>query len=178
MKAEIEFRDFFGIFRDFSWTAYGILSDLPRLLGYGHIYPKTYNGRLFYIVFSIIGIALMMTLLKSCGAILAAANKKVYSNAVRRLCRKNRWVKSIFSVPILVSFYDPSRWRRLRFCYICLITSIFYQIIANLHHVGVNSSIPRFTVRVIASLITISSFTFKLSRQPREGQHQNKTSEG
>lgn len=43
------------------------------------VYPKTESGRLFYIFFSIFGITLMMTLLKSLGDILSKANKKLYS---------------------------------------------------------------------------------------------------
>ena len=58
-------------------------------IGYGHVYPKTDKGKLFYIFFSILGIVLMMSLLRSCGKILMKANKKVYT-VVRRGVFYNR----------------------------------------------------------------------------------------
>ena len=48
-------------------------------IGYGHVHPKTDGGKLFYLFFSIIGITLMMTLLRSCGAIINAINKRLYT---------------------------------------------------------------------------------------------------
>ena len=58
-------------------------------IGYGHVYPKTDEGKLFYIFFSIVGIVLMMTLLRSCGKILMVVNKKVYT-VIRRIIFNNR----------------------------------------------------------------------------------------
>ena len=58
-------------------------------IGYGHVYPKTDPGKLFYIFFSIIGIVLMMTLLRSCGKILMTVNKKFYRRVSRCLWRDN-----------------------------------------------------------------------------------------
>ena len=46
-------------------------------IGYGQVHPKTDNGRLFFILFSLVGISLMMTLLKSCSDILYEANKRL-----------------------------------------------------------------------------------------------------
>ena len=46
--------------------------------GYGDVYPKTQNGKIFYCCFSVIGIILMMSLLKSCGTILTNINKRFY----------------------------------------------------------------------------------------------------
>ena len=61
-------------------------------IGYGHVYPKTDNGKLFYIFFSIIGITLMMTLLKSCGSILSSINKMLYSRIKCHLLKNKRLV--------------------------------------------------------------------------------------
>ena len=58
------------------WFYFMIVS--TTTIGYGHVSPKTNNGKLFYIFFSIIGILLMMTLLRSCGIILMAFNKKIH----------------------------------------------------------------------------------------------------
>ena len=63
-------------------------------IGYGHVHPKSACGKIFYIFFSIIGITLMMTLLKSCGKILTAVNEKVYVLLKRILCRNNNNILS------------------------------------------------------------------------------------
>ena len=47
-------------------------------IGYGDVVPKTDKGKIFYCCFSVIGIVLMMSLLKSCGAILTALNKRFH----------------------------------------------------------------------------------------------------
>ena len=57
-------------------------------IGYGHIYPVTDQGKLFYIFFSIIGIALMMTLLRSCGSIITAFNCTLYQFARRHSAQR------------------------------------------------------------------------------------------
>ena len=63
-------------------------------IGYGHVHPCTDNGKLFYIFFSILGIAMMMSLLKSIGTILTATNKKVYS-AISKYLFKDKRVVSV-----------------------------------------------------------------------------------
>ena len=61
-------------------------------IGYGHVHPKTNNGKLFYIIFSVIGIVLMMTLLRSCGAMIMAINKKINKLIQRRCSGRKEYV--------------------------------------------------------------------------------------
>ena len=55
-------------------------------IGYGDISPKTEDGKLFYMIFSIIGIGLMMTLLGRCGTVVTAANQKFFCFIKQRFC--------------------------------------------------------------------------------------------
>ena len=67
------------------WFYFAIIA--TTTIGYGNIYPRTNNGKVFYIFFSIIGIVLMMTLLRSCGKILMTLNKNLYTRVSRYLWR-------------------------------------------------------------------------------------------
>ena len=46
--------------------------------GYGDIFPTTNNGRLFYMVFSIVGIPLVVSVLTACGSIIKAVNMRFF----------------------------------------------------------------------------------------------------
>ena len=85
-------------------------------IGYGDIAPKTDNGKLFYIFFSIIGIILMMTLLRKCGIIISATNRKFYGLINRYLCRNKKIVSEELLSAISVIF--------IFLCY--LFTGIWY----------------------------------------------------
>ena len=74
-------------------------------IGYGDVSPKTENGKLFCSIFLIFGIILMMTLLKSCGEIIAITNRKCYGLIIHHLCRRESFVSeeliSIISIIII-----------------------------------------------------------------------------
>ena len=78
-------------------------------IGYGDVHPETQNGRIFYCCFSVIGIILMMSLLKSCGTILTSINKRFYSFLRRYLCLGTEcWSEellSFVSMNVLFVFY-------------------------------------------------------------------------
>ena len=75
-------------------------------IGYGDVTPKTDKGRLFYIFFSVVGIALMMSLLKSCGCILTGLNKQVYHVIKRHVFRTHDVVSDeLMSVLLMTSFF-------------------------------------------------------------------------
>ena len=73
-------------------------------IGYGHVYPKTDGGKLFYILFSVIGIVLMMTLLRSCGKIIVATNRKFYTLIRRRLCGRKEYVSDQMTSVVSMCF--------------------------------------------------------------------------
>ena len=74
-------------------------------IGYGHVYPQTDEGKLFYIMFSLVGIVLMMTLLRSCGKIIMAINKSFYTFIRDRLFRGKEYISdpmiSVLSLSII-----------------------------------------------------------------------------
>ena len=82
-------------------------------IGYGDVYPRTNNGKLFYIFFSILGIVLMMTLLKSCGSILTAANKRFYALINRYLFRNKKFISEQLMSVISIIF--------IFFCFMLLV---------------------------------------------------------
>ena len=59
------------------WFYFTTISSMT--IGYGNVHPVTDYGKIFVICFSIVGIALMMTLLKSCGEIITALNEWAYT---------------------------------------------------------------------------------------------------
>ena len=68
-------------------------------IGYGDVYPKTQNGKIFYCCFSVVGIILMMSLLKSCGAIITSINKRFNKFVRRYLCLGIKcWSEELLSV--------------------------------------------------------------------------------
>ena len=75
-------------------------------IGYGTVHPVTESGRLFYIFFSIVGIALMMTLLRSMGDILSTANKRFNAIISRCVLPQHSFVSEEFrSVVSLIFLY-------------------------------------------------------------------------
>lgn len=58
-------------------------------IGYGDISPTTENGKLFYMIFSIFGIGVMMTLLGRCGTIVSAGNNKFFYFIKEKFCSNN-----------------------------------------------------------------------------------------
>ena len=56
-------------------------------IGYGDVTPKTKDGKLFYIFFSLVAIILVMSLLQRCGAFISMANRQVYAALNRYFCR-------------------------------------------------------------------------------------------
>lgn len=73
-------------------------------IGYGHVYPKTDEGKLFYITFSVIGIVLTMTLLRSCGKIIMAINKRFYMLIRRRICGGRGYISDQLTSVISMCF--------------------------------------------------------------------------
>lgn len=59
-------------------------------IGYGHISPKTLNGRLFTILYNVIGIPLLLVFLANIGDFLANSFKYIYSRLCCRWCRWRR----------------------------------------------------------------------------------------
>ncbi|XP_066951194.1 TWiK family of potassium channels protein 7-like [Macrobrachium rosenbergii] len=61
-------------------------------IGYGHIAPKTITGRLFTIMYNVVGIPLHLVFLANIGDFLADAFKYIYSRLCCRWCRWRRRV--------------------------------------------------------------------------------------
>ncbi|XP_068207379.1 LOW QUALITY PROTEIN: TWiK family of potassium channels protein 7-like [Palaemon carinicauda] len=61
-------------------------------IGYGHISPKTITGRLFTILYNVIGIPLLLVFLANIGDFLANSFKYIYSRLCCRWCRWRRRV--------------------------------------------------------------------------------------
>ncbi|XP_023329035.1 TWiK family of potassium channels protein 7 [Eurytemora carolleeae] len=60
------------------------------LIGYGHICPKTFMGKLMLILYSIFGLPLMMVFLANIGDFMADLTKRTYSRIACRMCRVRR----------------------------------------------------------------------------------------
>ena len=82
-------------------------------LGYGDIYPTTNNGRFFYMIFSLVGIPLVVSVLTACGSIIKAVNKRFF-RVLNKCCFDEKPVVSVtyiipgefFSMPLyLVCIY-------------------------------------------------------------------------
>lgn len=92
--------------RDFIWMKWFYFTTIcTTTIGYGDVSPETPNGKLFYIFFSIFGIATMMTLMKECGAVLTCANKKFYGLLSRYICGPDAAISqellSVFSITFI-----------------------------------------------------------------------------
>ncbi|XP_066140509.1 TWiK family of potassium channels protein 18-like [Euwallacea fornicatus] len=76
------------------WNAVVYCSTLYTTIGYGHLYPTTFTGRVLTIVYSIIGIPLFLIALTDFGKLFTRAIKFVWSYIRRflytRSCRKVR----------------------------------------------------------------------------------------
>ena len=60
--------------------------------GYGDVAPETEWGKIFYIIFSILGIPVMMTLVVSCGDVMTMINTKLFRLFRRWLCKNSKLV--------------------------------------------------------------------------------------
>jgi hypothetical protein len=58
------------------WQFYDI--DPRNALGYGHIFPETDEGRMLCIVYSLIGIPLLLVFMANIGDLMAVATRWVY----------------------------------------------------------------------------------------------------
>lgn len=102
--------------REYIWMKWFYFTTITTTtIGFGDVVPQTQDGRLFYIFFSIFGIATMMTLLQSCGAILSAANTKFYSLMSRYICGETDLISqellSVFSITIIfIGFMVAGIW--------------------------------------------------------------------
>ena len=74
------------------WFYFVVIS--ASTIGYGDLYPKTENGKIFYIFFSIIGIVLFMSLLKRAGYVICASHRKVFGIINTVLCHKGKEIIS------------------------------------------------------------------------------------
>lgn len=80
---------------DYDWTyAKSLLFTITIMttVGYGHISPKTFEGRLFTIPYSMVGIAIMMVFMARIGDAMADILKTLYSRFCCRPCRSKRRV--------------------------------------------------------------------------------------
>lgn len=59
-------------------------------IGYGHIFPKTLSGKMFCMIYALIGIALLIVFLTKCGNYLASGLRVVYSRWCCRWFRLKR----------------------------------------------------------------------------------------
>ncbi|XP_071537253.1 TWiK family of potassium channels protein 7-like isoform X2 [Panulirus ornatus] len=60
------------------------------VIGYGHIAPKTYKGRIFTIFYNVVGIPLLLVFLANIGDFFAKSFKYIYSRVCCRWCRLRR----------------------------------------------------------------------------------------
>merc|ERR1719238_939146 len=59
-------------------------------VGYGHISPKTTNGKMFCIIYALIGIPLMLVFMGTIGGWMAKTFTWFYSRLLCRWCRARR----------------------------------------------------------------------------------------
>eukprot|EP00111_Clytia_hemisphaerica_P003038 TCONS_00008633-protein len=89
-KSELELRKN----RDFIfWKWLYFMSVACTTIGYGDVSPKTDNGRFFYMIFSLFGIPLVVSVLTACGGIIKAINKRFFK-FLNRCCFKEKPVIS------------------------------------------------------------------------------------
>jgi len=60
------------------------------LIGYGHIAPRTFNGKMTFIVYTILGLPIVMVFLAHIGDSMAAGIKRAFSRFACRMCRVRR----------------------------------------------------------------------------------------
>ncbi|KAK7078864.1 hypothetical protein SK128_007285 [Halocaridina rubra] len=80
---------------DYDWTfPKSLLFTVTSIaaIGYGHISPKTQMGRLFTILYNVIGIPLLLVFLANIGDFLANSFQYIYSRVCCRWCRWRRRV--------------------------------------------------------------------------------------
>jgi len=77
--------------RDFTFESTILFTiTIMSTVGYGHIAPQTINGRLFCIVYSIIGIPLLLVFMSQIGDWMAKSFRWLYSRMLCRWCRARR----------------------------------------------------------------------------------------
>ena len=59
-------------------------------LGYGHIAPKTVGGKMFCLLYALVGIPIMIVFTASIGDLMADALRWIYSRVCCRWCRVRR----------------------------------------------------------------------------------------
>ena len=78
-------------------------------IGFGDVAPRTQAARIFYACFSIPGIILMMSLLKSCGKIITSIQMRSYRLLRRhhnaRLSEVGYFVRQLISLRHLIAFF-------------------------------------------------------------------------
>lgn len=90
-------RDHFDHFHVQKWFYFVIIA--TTTIGYGDVCPKTEKGRIFYCCFSVVGIVLMMSLLKSCGGVLNSINKRFHQLVRYYLCPGSSfWSEEFLSI--------------------------------------------------------------------------------
>jgi len=78
---------------DYAWTFPNTLLftiTIMTTVGYGHISPKTFNGQVFCIFYSLIGLPLFMFFMANIGNPMAEGLKYTYSRLCCRICRAKR----------------------------------------------------------------------------------------
>merc|ERR1712038_44360 len=94
MSADRKFDGTYGTYT-YKWTPpNAILFTMTTLtmIGYGNIAPRTSSGQMFCMVYTVVGLALMMLFLANIGNMLARTIKRAYSRLACRWCRvRRRW---------------------------------------------------------------------------------------
>ena len=86
------------------WFYFAVIA--TTTIGYGNIHPKTQNGKIFYCCFSVVGIILMMSLLRSCGGILTSINKRFNRFVRMYLCLEmDYWSEELLSFVSMVFLF-------------------------------------------------------------------------
>ena len=72
------------------WSYFFTVESLYYFIGYGHIFPTTFYGKLFCMIYSIVGIPLLLVFMADIGDLLAKGVRYSYSRICCRWCRTQR----------------------------------------------------------------------------------------